>query len=633
MDAARKGHLTAKTFIPSIVGYQSEDKSALQAVGFKGSGALDNLSITAENPLPAPGETIGFTITAAEDMEKVEWSTAVDGEFTVYGAGAKAPAGKIYVKLTTADGGVKIVEQTVVKGDSNAFDLTNETFGWAEYLGEAIDGAYVIDDQTEFGKFVAKVAALGSEGITFKLAQNVTFAGVIGAADNKENLGKEDFIVGAFKGTFDGQNNTISDVVLPRADYTGLFGSLYCATVKNLTVAVKDGTTGFESEGGTTDFCGGLVAGVSVKSTIENVTTAAGTFKAQKAAAGIVGYAAGGTILKDCVNNLNVISMGNEKVAGLVGCAQNSATYEPTYVTIDGCTNNGNVECQASGTSRAALLVSYSDCEVKFQGTITARGTVTQEGSTDNIQSIININGGSATVVDGAVITAPDTMKSTIHNDKAHAGLNYATVADGVATFVADSAAVSGANLKVMTTGNTVKLANIGDTITLDTTLATVTVTTTAENAEVKQEGNVYTVVAKSAAEDWPEDPSTVTGQTAGAAYGITGVLADADAGKLATWAKDKDKGNVAFGAVGTILPEAYLLNVANTEAAIADGKANFKIPAITIDANGTVTVADPVGSYNGVITIKGSVTVNGTYNLDKADATARFFKAFLSVK
>ena len=162
------------------------------------------------------------------------------------------------------------------------------------------------------------------------------------------------------------------------------------------------------------------------------------------------------------------------------------------------------------------------------------------------------------------------------------------------------------------------------------------TVTTTAENAEVKQEGNVYKVVAKSAAEDWPEDPSTVTGQTAGAAYGITGELADADAGKLATWAKDKDKGNVAFGAVGTILPEAYLLNVANTLEAIENGKANFKIPAITVDANGTVTVTspDPDGSkYNGVITIKGSVTVNGTYDLDKADATARFFKAFLSVK
>lgn len=130
---------------------------------------------------------------------------------------------------------------------------------------------------------------------------------------------------------------------------------------------------------------------------------------------------------------------------------------------------------------------------------------------------------------------------------------------------------------------------------------------------------------------DWPSDPTTVKGKTAGEAYGFTGNLADVPADKLAAWAKGN--GSVAFSDSGKIDIEAYLLNVANTVAAIAEGKANFKIPSITVDANGTVTVTDPVGSYNGVITIKGSVTVNGTYNLDKADATARFFKAFLSVK
>lgn len=133
---------------------------------------------------------------------------------------------------------------------------------------------------------------------------------------------------------------------------------------------------------------------------------------------------------------------------------------------------------------------------------------------------------------------------------------------------------------------------------------------------------------------DWPSDPTTVKGKTAGEAYGFTGDLADVPADKLAAWAKGN--GSVAFSDSGKIDIEAYLLNVANTVAAIAEGKANFKIPSITVDANGTVTVTspDPDGSkYNGVITIKGSVTVNGTYDLDKADKTARFFKAFLSVK
>lgn len=129
---------------------------------------------------------------------------------------------------------------------------------------------------------------------------------------------------------------------------------------------------------------------------------------------------------------------------------------------------------------------------------------------------------------------------------------------------------------------------------------------------------------------DWPTDPTTVTGQTAGVAYGFTGDLADVPADTLAIWAKGN--GHVAFSDAGTIKVEAFLLNVANTDEAIAEGKANFKIPAITVDANGTVTVTPPSG-YNGVITIKGSATLKGNYTLDEKAPDARFFKAFLSVK
>ena len=165
---------------------------------------------------------------------------------------------------------------------------------------------------------------------------------------------------------------------------------------------------------------------------------------------------------------------------------------------------------------------------------------------------------------------------------------------------------------------------------------ADVVLTVTVEMCGKYSGNNTATFTVKPAGtppvvNDWPTDPTTVGGKTAGEAYGFTGDLAGVPADKLARWATGN--GTVAFSDAGTIKIEAYLLNVANDDAAIVAGKANFKIPAITVDANGTVTVTDPVGSYNGVITIKGSVTVNGTYNLDKADATARFFKAFLSVK
>ena len=54
LDAVAAAKLTGKTFVPSIAGYQSADVSALQAVGFKGSGAIDNLQFTTEDPNADP---------------------------------------------------------------------------------------------------------------------------------------------------------------------------------------------------------------------------------------------------------------------------------------------------------------------------------------------------------------------------------------------------------------------------------------------------------------------------------------------------------------------------------------------------------------------------------------------------
>lgn len=618
-----------KTVVASALGLNAA--ATLQAVGFKGSGALDNLAISEKDPLPAPGEMIVFTITAGANTT-VAWST--DGKtWTDYVAGAQAPAGHFYVRLTNADGATKIIT-TTLGSDSNSFDVSAETFGWAEYLGEAIGGAYVIDDVAELVMFQKGVATLGSMGVTFKLGADIalkeTFAG-IGLANAKDEIDNAVYKEKAFQGSFDGDGHTISGLILQAGgDYIGLFNSCYNAEIKNLKVSLGN-ETGW-SDADTANSVGAVIVGVAADTTIENCQTVVdstyNTFHATKTAAGIVAYAANGTKLINCVNNLNIVSVGNEKAGGLIACAQQgSGSFNGDGVIVDGCTNNGNVSSEKAETSRASGLVSYTDNKVTFKGHNVFVGTVAAPGG---VQSIINLNGGSMVVADGATFTVPAAYKTV--NKNAVDGLFYATVADGVATLVKNEAAVTGANLKVMANGAPeVVLANIGDAITLDTTLATVTVTTTAENAEVKQEGNVYTVVAKSAAEDWPEDPSTMAEKTAGEAYNITGELADAEADKLAIWAKAN---GVAYaGAAEAIKVEAYLLNVANTDAAIAEGKANFKIPAITVDANGTVTVTDPEGSYNGKITIKGSVTVNGTYDLEKTDTTARFFKAFLSVK
>lgn len=104
---------------------------------------------------------------------------------------------------------------------------------------------------------------------------------------------------------------------------------------------------------------------------------------------------------------------------------------------------------------------------------------------------------------------------------------------------------------------------------------------------------------------------------------------AEVSATKVSAWAKGN--GKVTIG-TDTIKLEAFLLNVENTDTAIAAEKAAFKIPSITVNADGTVTVTEPTGSYNGTIKIKGSTTPNGDFTLPVTDTSARFFKAFLGL-
>lgn len=625
LEDADRDLLQSGTVFAGLDGFVTA--STLQAVGFKGSGALDNLAITEQDPLPAPGETIDFTITAGANTT-VAWST--DGKtWTDYVAGAQAPAGRLYVRLTNADGATKILTKTL-GSDSNSFDVSAETFGWAEYLGEAIDGAYVIEDVAELVMFQkGYVAKLGTKDQTFKLGASIALTEPwpgIGVYDNTVNAD-------AFEGTFDGAGFTVSGVTFASSEtgnnYRGFFNQINNATVKNLKIEGN----GFGATVPAGEYGCALIVGCANNSTIENCV-ASGTIASGTHNVGGIAVRIKGTTLRNCTNEANITG-SYTKVGGIAVLSQDKGTTS----LIENCVNKGTLtvagNAETAGRDGLAGIIAYAAAEAADQLTLkncsNTGALVKGEGAhpSARVGQIVGWAYSAFTVA--GTFTVRDDIRSVGSNDHAADGLNFATVADGVATLVSDSAAVNDAALKVMAAGQTVKLGAIGESITLDTTLATVTVTTTAENAEVKQEGNVYTVVAKSAAEDWPEDPSTVTGQTAGKAYGLEGELADAEADKLAIWAKAN---SVAYvGAAGAIKVEAYLLNVANTDEAIANGKANFKIPAITVDANGTVTVTDPEGSYNGKITIKGSVTVNGTYDLEKTDTTARFFKAFLSVK
>ena len=167
------------------------------------------------------------------------------------------------------------------------------------------------------------------------------------------------------------------------------------------------------------------------------------------------------------------------------------------------------------------------------------------------------------------------------------------------------------------------------------------TIAVTNGDAEVKVENNKFAMPAgnvkvyatfKSTAvpEDW-EHPVVPIGETTTAAEAwpslAEGPLANANAGKLKKWAETQ---KVDFSAADEIKVDAFLLNCENTDAAVAEAKAAFKIPAITINGD-TVTVTEPTGEFNGTIKIMGSTTVDGAYDHEKTTGD-KFFKAVLSL-
>lgn len=625
--------IRAKTVVASALGLNAT--ATLQAVGFKGSGALDNLAFSDENPVQ-PAAPIDFTLTWPDGVTPTSYQIG-DGtpvtEGLTSGMTIQLEAGqKITLVFTNADGAKKTFT-VVASADITSFTVEDVTFGWAEYLGEAIDGAYVIDDAAELMMFQKGYAAkLDTKGLTFKLGDSITLTEKwpgIGVYDNKTNAD-------AFEGTFDGAGYTISGVTFASNgtgnNYRGFFNQINNAVVKNLTIAGE----GFGADAPSGEYGCALIVGCANNSTIENCI-ASGTIASGTHNVGGIVVRIKDTTIRGCTNKVNITG-SYTKIGGIAVLNQDSKTA----CLIENCANEGTLtaagNAEKAGKDGLGGIIAYAaDTTLTIKNCSNTGKLVMGEGAHPSAKVGQIVGWAYAAIKADGTNTVRDDIRSVGGNDHAVDGLNYATVKDGVATLVADAEAKNGATLKVMAAGTTVTLGAIGDSITLDTTLATVSVTTTAANAEVKQEGNVYMVVAKSATEGWPENPSDYANKTAGEAYGITGDLADAEADKLATWAK---KNEVAYAsAAEAIKVNAYLLNVANTDKAIAEGKANFKIPAITVDANGTVTVAspDPDGSkYNGKITIKGSETVNGDFNIDPKNDTekkAKFFKAYLSVK
>ena len=170
-----------------------------------------------------------------------------------------------------------------------------------------------------------------------------------------------------FSGTFDGNNHTISNMIIDsNGEYIGLFGFLK-GQVKNLNVTgeIKSGT----------DNTGGIAGQLEDEGKIINCTSAV-TITAKDKTGGITGYNNGGKIER-CINKGNI--SGTYKVGGVVG--------ENWAGIIEQCGNTGDV------TSTQRGVATYGTGGVAGRS-VSADSVVTESYNTGKIISNTEATGG-----------------------------------------------------------------------------------------------------------------------------------------------------------------------------------------------------------------------------------------------
>ena len=476
----------------------SVEDVTLQGVGFKGSGALDDIVWTENDPFPAPA-AIDFTLSWPSGLTAVSYTLGTGGEpVAITGSSPLTITGVedgalVAFLVQNADGAQKVLTATA-SSSVNAINAEGTTFGWAEYLGEAdaVSGAYTIDDANDLDMLRKGVAAgLPTAGTNFAQTANIdmstagAFAGIGTYAANL-NSGV------AFCGTYDGQGFKISNVDFTQRNYGGVFNQVKGGTIKNLTVDTITCST-FDSSVNSGEWGCSIIGNVGLGSTVQNLT-AMGSFGSAGTpcthnVAGIAIRVCGGasnvvngvimleTLVKDCTNNATLYG-SYTKCAGITALTQDQNGVPNDYALFDGCVNNANIAMVAGkgteGRDGLSGILGYVADGTKMQNCVN-NGTLTSVLGTAKIGGIVGwAQGRTLDDLGGnknpaAAKMVGDPAGSTI------TGFTYATVDNGVATTVLPPLAAGNTYLlegNVAASETPVfTLAAAGDTIAFDTAL------------------------------------------------------------------------------------------------------------------------------------------------------------------
>ena len=242
--------------------------------------------------------------------------------------------------------------------------------------------------------------------------QDVTIPASYGSSYTKRNSAN---LVGpAFKGTFDGNGKTISNLSVSadkndEDQAVGLFGGLDGAVVKDVNfVNVTINGGGAEQAG----VVAGLMTGGSV---IENVKVLSGTVISKNAAGGMAGRILVNGIIRSCENKAPISTTGYN-AGGMTGIGyydNGAAEYNQGNTRIENCVNNGVITAGTTGAGGIAGLFYGDIVGCTNNATVTGSGTsiggILGEAQSGAVIDCINNgavtnNGGSGAYGTGGIV-------------------------------------------------------------------------------------------------------------------------------------------------------------------------------------------------------------------------------------
>lgn len=404
--------------LPVSTGLDVGDHTEVTAVEYTGKG--ENVIIYMN------GGTLKVTETNATAQQYFYGSasqadiTTGTSCFHVYGAIAKTNV--LAGKVVAENGGMVIVSEaaesaSVEKNGGIVLAASGASLNSNVALStDAEKAAYVLEISTaaELVSFRDRVnAGMTYEGLTVKLTADIDLSSVLDKNYGWKPIGLKITNGPVFKGTFDGQNHTISGLIIngdsfpaeykENGDNVALFGLIENATLKNFVlrgyVSGKD-VAGVVAKGITSSMIN-ITNYVNVNS--EEVDTEVGT--RGKAA----GLAAGfGGIVENCKNYGTIYTSAAQPAAGLVAWDYGKSTYT-------NCHNYGSVTVGDSATDdraqAAGICANSGDSTSQFidcsnEGAISAylAGGVAARASNITIKNFVNKGDITGTLRAGGLV-------------------------------------------------------------------------------------------------------------------------------------------------------------------------------------------------------------------------------------